>query len=89
MFKWWVKDVLRWKDRIISKVKTRYWSKAHKFGIRIPETDKEALAIDKVTGTNFWELTIHKKMANMRISFEKGAHMVEEMRDVKVLPGYQ
>ena len=25
----------------------------------------------------------------MRISFEKGAHMVEEMRDVKFLPGYQ
>ena len=28
-------------------------------------------------------------MANVRIVFDKGAHTVEEMRDGKVLPGYQ
>ena len=88
-FKWWVKDVLRRRDRIISKVKARYWRKTHKFGIRIPKTVKEALEIDKATGINFWELAIQKEMANVRIAFEKGAHTVEEMRDGKVLPGYQ
>ena len=88
-FKWWVKDVLRRRDRIISKVKARYWRKTHKFGIRIPKTVKEALEIDKATGTNFWELAIQKEMANVKIAFEKGAHTVEEMRDGKVLPGYQ
>ena len=40
-------------------------------------------------GTNFWELAIQKDMANGSIDFEKGDHMVEEMRDGKVLPGYQ
>ena len=28
-------------------------------------------------------------MANARIAFEKGSHMAEDMRDGKVLPGYQ
>ena len=74
--KWWVKDVLRRKNLIISKVKTRYWRKTHNFGIRNPKMAKEALDIDKATGTNFWELVIQKEMANVRIDFKKGAYMV-------------
>ena len=35
------------------------------------------------------ELAIKKDMANVRISLEKCAHTVEEIRDGKVLPGYQ
>ena len=77
VFKWWVKQVLSRKDRIISKVKTRYWRKTHKFGIRITKKVKESLDIDKATGTNFWELAIQKDMDNMRIAFEKGVHTVE------------
>ena len=46
VFKWWVKDVLRWQDRIFSKVKTRYWRKTHSFGIRMTKMVKEALEID-------------------------------------------
>ena len=29
-----------------------------KFGIRIPKTVKEALEVDKATGTNFWGIVI-------------------------------
>ena len=39
-FKRWVKDVLCRRYLIISKAKTRYWWKNHKFGIRIPKTVK-------------------------------------------------
>ena len=66
-FKWQVKDVLNWQDRIISKVKTRYWGETHKFGIIIPKAVKEDLDTDKATGTNFLDLNINEDMANARI----------------------
>ena len=66
-FKWWVKDLLRQRDRIISKVKTIYWRKTHKFGIIIPKAAKEDLDTDKATGTNFLDLNINEDMANARI----------------------
>ena len=77
------------KYQIISKVKARYWQKTHKFGIRIPNKVKESLEIDKVAGTNFGELSIHKEMNNLESSFEKVSHMVEYMRDCKIFPRYQ
>ncbi|GAX09610.1 hypothetical protein FisN_38Lu038 [Fistulifera solaris] len=52
-FAWWVKDVLRQRNSVIAKVKSRYWKTTHKFGIRIPKTVKEALQIDKETGTDY------------------------------------
>ena len=32
-FNWWIKETLRHRDRIISKVKSKYWRASHKFGI--------------------------------------------------------
>jgi hypothetical protein len=31
-FKWWVKPTLKWKERIIKAVKTRYLKKTYKYG---------------------------------------------------------
>ena len=89
MLKLLVKDVVRRRDRIVSKVKTRYWQKTHKFGIIIPKKVKEALDIDKATGTNFGELNIQKEMDNARIAFDKVTNTVKEMMDVNFPPGYQ
>ena len=50
-FSWWIKDTLERRNRIISKVKGRYWKTTHKFGIRIPKSVEEALQIDEETGT--------------------------------------
>ena len=41
-FNWWVRDAIKWCDRIISKVEAKYWQTTHKFGIRIPKTVEEA-----------------------------------------------
>jgi hypothetical protein len=46
---WWVPHVLKKRDRIISLVCkwiTRYLKRTHKFGIEVPKTVKEALALD-------------------------------------------
>ena len=68
-FAWWVPHVLRKRDRIISKVKTKYWSKTHKFGVRMPKSVKEALEIDKASGTDFWRKAIDKEMKNVMVAF--------------------
>ena len=54
-FAWYVSKVLRRSNRIISKLKSKYWRKTHKFGIRFPKTVKEALWTDKENGNNYWE----------------------------------
>jgi len=42
-FAWWVREVLRQRRRIVSKVKSKYWRTTHKFGIRLPHNAEEAL----------------------------------------------
>jgi hypothetical protein len=46
-FNWWCSKVLRKRDRIIRKVKSRYWDRTHKYGILLPKTVKEALRIER------------------------------------------
>ena len=69
-FAWWVRHVLRRRDRILKKVKSRYWSKTHKFGIECPKSVKDAMDIDRRTQTNFWRLAIEKEMKNVMPAFE-------------------
>ena len=45
-FAWWVPHVLKKRNRIISKVKSKYWTRTHKFGIRIPKDAEEAKRLD-------------------------------------------
>ena len=54
---------LRKRNRIVAKVK-RYWRTTHKFGIRLPKTVAEALAIDDETGTDFWQKALAGKEMN-------------------------
>ena len=59
-FKEWVRDVLRCRNKIISKVKAKYWRTTHKFGIRLPKSIDEALLIDKQNGNTLWYTSIQK-----------------------------
>jgi hypothetical protein len=65
-FAWWVSDVLRRRNCIIAKVKSRYWKTTHKFGIELPHSVAEAFAIDAQNGNNFWRDAIHKEMSKSR-----------------------
>ena len=40
-FAWWVSNTLRKRNRVIAKVKSKYWIRTHKFGIKIPKTVEE------------------------------------------------
>jgi hypothetical protein len=69
-FKWWVSSDLRKWNRIIAKIKSRYWSTSHKFGVRLPKSVIEAIKIDEESGTTFWMETIKKEMAKVKVAFE-------------------
>jgi Reverse transcriptase (RNA-dependent DNA polymerase) len=70
-FAWWVPYVLRKQKRILQKVKTKYWARTHKYGIRIPKNIKEALEIDKEMGNTLWMDAIKLEMQNVRVAFEE------------------
>ena len=82
-FKWWVNHTIKKKHQIISKIKSKYWQRSHKYGIRIPKTVKEALQIDKENNNNLWQQSIELEMPKIR----------QAMRlfdgDPKSLIGYQ
>jgi hypothetical protein len=60
-FAWWVPDVLRKRERIISAVKARYLKQTHKFGICMPKSVKEALEIDCYTNLLYGWMQSEKK----------------------------
>jgi hypothetical protein len=60
-FKWWVSLVLRKRNRIIAKVKSRYWSTSHKFDLKLPKSVEEAFHIDEETRITFWMDAIWKE----------------------------
>ena len=82
-FAWWVPYVLKKKQRIVSKVKSKYWQRTHKFGIRIPKNVEEARRFDRENGNTLWWEAICKEMKNVRIAFE------EWKGDGDLPPGYQ
>ena len=69
-FSWWVKHTLKQRDRIISKMKKRYFRREQKYGIEIPKSVERALEIDEETGTTFWRDSIHKEMKNNSKAFK-------------------
>ena len=82
-FNWWVRQILRKRDRIISKMKSRRLRKPRmKFGIKIPRNVKEALQFDKDNQNTFWEDAINKERENVKIAFKRVPD------GEKVPPGY-
>ena len=71
-FSWWVKHVLKKRDRIIASIRrwqTRYLKRSRRFGIELPKTVEEALALDAKNGNTLWADAISKEMENNRVAF--------------------
>ena len=69
-FAWWSSSVLKKRNRIIAKTKSKYWLRTHKFGIEIPKTVLQARQIDVKCGNTLWWDAICKEMKNVRPAFE-------------------
>ena len=83
-FAWWVPGVIKKRDRIIAKVKSKYWQRSHKYGIKIPKTVQEALTIDRENGNTLWWDAICQETRNIRPAFEKW-----EQKEGELPPAYQ
>ena len=80
-FSWWVKDTLRHRDSIISRVKYNYCLTSHKLGMRVPKIVKEAYDVNSKLVTGFCPKAITKEIENLCIIFEKlGGFTPNEMR---------
>ena len=78
-FAWWVLFVLKKRNRILAKVKSKYCLRTHKFGIRIPKSVEEAKKIDEQNGDTLWWDAICKEMRNVRPAFEVFEGQVENI----------
>ena len=83
-FAWWVSYTLKKRNRVIAKVKSKYWIRTHKFGIKIPKSVEEARRFDAENGNTFWWDSIMKEMKNVRPAFEVWEKSADE-----IPPGYQ
>jgi len=88
-FAWWVPHVLRTRNRIIKKAHVikkaaKYWRTKNKFGIELPHSVEEALALDKKNGNTFWRDALKKEMGNVRIAFHpEERYSAEDVRKRK------
>ena len=83
-FAWLVPHMLKTRNRIISKVKSKYWLRMHKFGIRIPKSVEEAKRFNQENGDTLWSEAICNETRNVRPAFE-----VWEKDIGHIPPGYQ
>jgi hypothetical protein len=70
VFRWWVPQVRKRRDSIISAVKTRFKKKTHNYGIQVPKNIEEAYQIDKEMGTDYWHQAVLKEMRNNAVAFK-------------------
>mgnify|MGYP003326537431 FL=1 len=70
-FAWWVPWTMKKQKQIISKIKSKYWDRTHKFGIRIPKDVRQAQQFDKENGNTLWMDAVRKEMENVRIAFKE------------------
>ena len=59
------------KKRIVAKIKSKYWTRTHKFGVKIPKTIAQAKQFDQENGNTLWWDAIVMEMKNVRIAFEE------------------
>ena len=92
-FAWWVNTVIRKRNRIINKVKSRYWKTTHKFGIELPHSVLDAIKIDEKNGNTLWQDAVEKEMQKVRGlgTFERWDKATpDELRETpQLLPGFQ
>ena len=57
-------------NRVISKLKGKYWRTTHKFGIKLSKYVKEDLEINRIKGTYFWRKAINKEMSKVEVAWK-------------------
>ena len=70
VFAWWVPHTMKKSKVIIKQVSHRLAKKQFKFGIKVPNSVDEALALDKENGNTLWHDAIQKELKNVLVAFK-------------------
>ena len=69
-FFWWVPHILQKRNSILAKVKSKYWLKTHKCGIKVPNNMKQAIEFDHENGNTLWWDAVCQEMNNFLPAFD-------------------
>ena len=77
--------MLRKRNRIVAKVKSKYWRTTHKFGIRLPKSVDDAFRIDEQNGNRAWQDAMQKEIAKVKVAWVEydGKLTPTEVREVR------
>ena len=87
-FAWWVPYALKKEKRILSKLKSKYWERTHKYGIQIPKTVEEAYAIDALNGNKLWTNAIREEMRKIKGAIRVHDGAPEELIGFQQITGH-
>ena len=74
-FAWQAPYVLKKRNQIIAKIKSKYWVQTHKYVIEVPKNAEQAKVVDENNGNTLWWDSIKQEMKNVRLDFEEwGGH---------------
>lgn len=81
-FAWWIPYTLKKRQQIISKVKSKYWQRTHKYGIRMPKTVREAYDLDDKNKETYWHDAVADEMSKIINSVQEHTGTVKDLEDV-------
>ena len=87
-FAWWIPFIKRQMKCNVKKLKTKYWEKTHKYGIKIPKDINEAARFDKENGNTLWMDAIKLEMKNVRIAFERFEANMKDLEGFDKIRGH-
>ena len=79
-FAWWVPRVLKKRNLLIKKLKSKHYKTNLKFGLKVPQSVPEAYEIDKENGNEHWSNAIKKELKNVLVAF----HLLEDEEPVPI-----
>ena len=71
VFSWWVTYVIKKRFSILKKVKSKYWQRTHKYGIKIQKFVKEAYMINTDNRNNYSRYSIKQEMDKYRVGLKE------------------
>ena len=69
-FAYWIKHVLKKRDKIIASVKARVSRTTHKYGIEVPRSVQHAQELDRLNGNTFWMDALQLEMTTINVAFD-------------------
>ena len=53
-FAWWIRHVLAKRNRIVANLKSKFWVRTHKFGVKIPQSVQKSNSFYEENGNTLW-----------------------------------